>query len=187
MSSMVASSAGSRSSRCRPRGTAARRPSCGCGPSSGSSACRSPRNAQSKIERCSSFNPGAPSIVSCSSMYATIASISAGCSRACRAPRHRAVHDLQHSAADELLVLHQRDVRLDAGRVAVHHERDRAGRREHRDLRVLVACAAAERAAPRASSRARPRADRRARRRRHASAAAVCIPITSRKASRFFA
>ena len=49
------------------------------------------------------------------------------------------VDDLDRAAADELLVLDEREVRLDAGRVAIHHEADRAGGREHRDLAVLVA------------------------------------------------
>src|SRR5437016_11415970 len=52
---------------------------------------------------------------------------------------HRLVDDLDHTAAHQLLVLDQRQVRLDAGRVAVHHEADGAGWREHRDLRVAVA------------------------------------------------
>ena len=52
---------------------------------------------------------------------------------------HGVVHDLDHAAADQLLVLHQREVGLDAGGVAVHHEADGAGGREHRDLRVAVA------------------------------------------------
>jgi hypothetical protein len=49
------------------------------------------------------------------------------------------IDDLQESAADELFVLDERDVGLDAGRVAVHHEGDRAGRRKNGDLRVLDA------------------------------------------------
>ena len=53
--------------------------------------------------------------------------------------RHRLVDDLHRAAADELLELHQREVGLDAGGVAVHHEADGAGRREHRGLRVAVA------------------------------------------------
>ena len=53
--------------------------------------------------------------------------------------RHGLVDDLHQPAADELLVLHERDVGLDAGRVAVHHEADGAGRREHGRLRVPVA------------------------------------------------
>jgi hypothetical protein len=64
--------------------------------------------------------------------------------------RHGAVHDLEEAAADQLLVLDQCDVGLHARRIAVHHERDRAGRREHGDLRVLVAVQATrlERLAP---------------------------------------
>ena len=58
--------------------------------------------------------------------------------------RHGLVDDLHHAAADQLLVLDQRDVRLDAGGVAVHHEADRAGRREHRGLRVAEAVLLAE-------------------------------------------
>ena len=42
------------------------------------------------------------------------------------------VDDLQVAAADEALVLDERDVRLNAGRVAVHHEGDGAGRRQDR-------------------------------------------------------
>ena len=56
--------------------------------------------------------------------------------QAAQRPRHRLVDDLDHAAADELLVLHQRDVRLNARRVAVHHERDRPRWREHRGLCV---------------------------------------------------
>ena len=58
--------------------------------------------------------------------------------------RDRLVDDLHHAAADQLLVLDQRDVRLDAGGVAVHHEADGAGRREHGGLRVAVAEVLAE-------------------------------------------
>ena len=50
--------------------------------------------------------------------------------------RHRLIDDLQHAAAGELLVLHQRDIRLDAGRVAIHQEADRAGRSQHRGLGI---------------------------------------------------
>ena len=53
--------------------------------------------------------------------------------------RHGLVDDLHQPAADQLLVLDQRDVRLDAGGVAVHHEADGAGRREHGRLRVAEA------------------------------------------------
>ena len=50
--------------------------------------------------------------------------------------RHGLVDDLHQPAADQLLVLDQRDVGLDARRIAVHHEPDRTGRREHGRLRV---------------------------------------------------
>ena len=53
--------------------------------------------------------------------------------------RHGLVDDLHQAAADQLLVLDQRDVRLDAGGVAVHHEADGAGRRQHGRLRVAEA------------------------------------------------
>ena len=56
----------------------------------------------------------------------------------------RAVDDLHLAAADELLELDQREVRLDAGRVAVHQEGDRPGRGEHRRLGVAVAVGLAE-------------------------------------------
>jgi hypothetical protein len=46
--------------------------------------------------------------------------------------RHRLVDDLQVAAADEALVLDERDVRLHPGRVAIHHEGDRAGGRQDR-------------------------------------------------------
>ena len=49
------------------------------------------------------------------------------------------VDDLDHAAAHQLLILHQREIGLDAGGVAVHHEADGAGRREHGDLRIAVA------------------------------------------------
>ena len=58
---------------------------------------------------------------------------------------HGAVDDLEVTAAGELLELHQREVRLDAGGVAIHHEADRAGRRDHGRLRVAIAVLFAER------------------------------------------
>ena len=54
------------------------------------------------------------------------------------------VDDLEEALADELLVLDERDVRLDPGRIAIHHERDRAGRGEDGDLGVPVAVLLAE-------------------------------------------
>ncbi len=59
--------------------------------------------------------------------------------------RHRAVDDLEVAAAGELLELHQREIGLDAGGVAVHHQADGAGRRHHGRLRVAIAVRFAER------------------------------------------
>ena len=53
--------------------------------------------------------------------------------------RHGLVDDLHQPAADQLLVLHQRDVRLHPRGVAVHHEADGPGRRQHGRLRVAEA------------------------------------------------
>ena len=74
-------------------------------------------------------------------------------------PRHGLVDDLHRPAADELLELHQREVRLDAGGVAVHHQADRAGGCEHRRLRVAPAVLGADRRCrrPRLGLRARGR------------------------------
>ena len=75
-----------------------------------------------------------------SAMYSTIASIvSLGVADLPQRPRDRQVDDLHRAAADELLELDQREVGLDARRVAVHHEADGAGRGEHRRLGVAVA------------------------------------------------
>ena len=41
--------------------------------------------------------------------------------------RHRSVDDLEIAAAGQLLELDQGEVRLDAGRVAIHHQGDGAG------------------------------------------------------------
>jgi hypothetical protein len=53
--------------------------------------------------------------------------------------RHGLVDDGHRPAADELLVLHEREVGLHAGRVAIHQERDRPRGGEHGGLRVAVA------------------------------------------------
>ena len=58
--------------------------------------------------------------------------------------RHRLVDDRHRAAADQLLELDQREVRLDPGRVAVHQEADRSGRGQHRRLGVAVAVLIAE-------------------------------------------
>ena len=49
------------------------------------------------------------------------------------------VDDLDHAAADQLLVLHQRQIGLDAGGVAIHHEADGAGGGQDCYLGVAVA------------------------------------------------
>ena len=49
------------------------------------------------------------------------------------------VDDLDHAAADQLLVLDQGQIGLNAGGVAVHHEADGAGGRQDRGLRVAIA------------------------------------------------
>src|SRR4029079_10860620 len=54
------------------------------------------------------------------------------------------VDDLEEALADELLVLDESDVRLDPGRVAIHHEGDRAGGGEDGDLGVAIADLLAE-------------------------------------------
>ena len=47
-------------------------------------------------------------------------------------PGHGLVDDRHRAAAHQLLDLHQAEVGLDAGGVAVHHQADGAGGREHR-------------------------------------------------------
>ena len=58
--------------------------------------------------------------------------------------RDRLVDDLQEALADELLVLDEGDVRLNAGGIAVHHEGDGPGGRQDGDLGVPVAVLLAE-------------------------------------------
>ncbi len=58
--------------------------------------------------------------------------------------RHGAVDDLEVAATGELLELHQREVGLDAGGVAIHHQADGAGRRHHGGLRIAIAVRLAE-------------------------------------------
>ncbi len=52
---------------------------------------------------------------------------------------HSVVYDLNHASADQLLVLNQRQIGLDASCIAVHHETDGAGGGEDCDLGVSVA------------------------------------------------
>ena len=68
-----------------------------------------------------------------------------------------AVDDFEIAAARQLLELHQSEIGLDAGRVAIHHEADRAGRRDNRDLRIAIAVlfALRQRLAPDAARRLR--------------------------------
>ena len=61
---------------------------------------------------------------------------------------HRAIDDLPIAAAGELLEFHQGEIRLDAGRVAIHDEADRAGRRDDAHLGIAIAVALAERERP---------------------------------------
>src|SRR5437868_7848741 len=51
--------------------------------------------------------------------------------------RHSVVDNLDEPAANELLVFHQCEVRLDARGVAIHHEADGARGSEHGYLRIL--------------------------------------------------
>ena len=52
--------------------------------------------------------------------------------------RHRLVDDLEIAATGQLLEFHQREIRLDSGGIAIHHQTDRAGRCDHADLRVAI-------------------------------------------------
>src|SRR5262249_17867322 len=53
--------------------------------------------------------------------------------------RNRVVDDLEEATADQLLVLDQRQVRLDTGGVAVENQPRCAGRRDDSGLRIPVA------------------------------------------------
>src|SRR3984893_9086257 len=70
--------------------------------------------------------------------------------------RDRLVDDFQHPAADQLFVFHQRDVGLDAGGIAIHHERDGAGRGDDGCLRIAISrgLAKTQRLVPRLARRA---------------------------------
>ena len=59
--------------------------------------------------------------------------------------RNRLVDDLEVTTPGQFLELHQREVRLDAGGVAIHHQTDGAGRGNHRGLGVAVAVLFAKR------------------------------------------
>ena len=80
--------------------------------------------------------------------------------------RHRLVHELHRAAADELLRLDERELGLDAGGVAVHHQPDRAGGREHASPARCGTRAARRARSPRPTTASRRRASPRARARR---------------------
>src|SRR2546430_4873795 len=76
-----------------------------------------------------------------------------GVSKFAQSFRDCAVDYLDHPAAHEPLVLDQGNIRLDARSVAVHHERDRPRRRNHRNLGVLEAEPLTKRQGDRKSTR----------------------------------
>ena len=104
--------------------------------------------AQSKIGRCSGFSPDVifePSLSVTSSIVSKCIDVRddaldlfEAVAELVQRRTDRLVDDLEHAAAGQQLVFHQRDVGLDAGRVAIHQETDRAGRREDGDLRVAI-------------------------------------------------
>ena len=97
------------------------------------------RRLQSKTARCSGFNPGAPSMLPVASMWADdFLRLLGRITQPDERLRHRVVDDLDVPAAHQLLVLDQRQVGLDAGGVAIHHEADGAGGRDDGYLRVAV-------------------------------------------------
>ena len=57
---------------------------------------------------------------------------------------HGAVDDFEIAAAGQFLEFHQREIRLDAGGVAIHHQADGAGGGHDRDLRIAIAMRLAE-------------------------------------------
>ena len=108
----------------------------------GSSACRSRGGkAQSKTGRCSVLEVGRPfdRVVLVDVARRSSSTWRRRSRAACRRRGTVWLTILSIAAAGQLLVLDQRDVRLDAGGVAVHHEADRAGRRQHRRLGVAEA------------------------------------------------
>ena len=62
-----------------------------------------------------------------------------GVAEATQGPRDRLIDDRHRATTDELLQLDEAEVGFDAGRVAVHHQADRAGRGQNRGLRVAHA------------------------------------------------
>ena len=63
---------------------------------------------------------------------------------AAQRPRNRLVDDRHRAAADERLDLHEPEVGLDAGGVAVHHQADRASGSDHAGLAVAHTCLGSE-------------------------------------------
>ena len=97
-------------------------------------------NAQSKTARCSSLRCGAPSIVSfLVDVVDDGQDLGLVVTERLEGESDRAIDDLEHPAAGELLVLDEGDVGLDARRVAIHQEADRAGRGEDGGLGVAEA------------------------------------------------
>ena len=70
--------------------------------------------------------------------------LSLGIFQGSKGGRDALIDDLEIASARQLLELYQREVRLDAGRVAIHHESDRPGRGDHRDLRIAIAVGRAQ-------------------------------------------
>ena len=102
--------------------------------------------------------------------------------------RDRLVDDRHGAAADQLLHLDQAEVGLDAGGVAVHHQADGAGGRQHRGLGVAHAELLAELARLVPATAGRPRAARPGPApRRCAAAASRCMSSTRSMCSPFSA
>ena len=57
---------------------------------------------------------------------------------------NRPIDDLEVTATREFLEFNESEIRLDAGSVAIHHQADRAGRRDNAGLGISVAMLAAE-------------------------------------------
>ena len=50
--------------------------------------------------------------------------------------RNGVIHNLDNAAAYQLLVLHERQIGLNAGRIAIHHETDGSGGSKHCHLSI---------------------------------------------------
>ena len=110
---------------------------------------RRPRKAlkaQSKTGKCSGFSPLRATAPFSSTSSMVVEFVHVGDNRVdplllvpetAQALGDGAVDDLEHAAAGQNLVFDQGDVRLDAGGVAIHQKRDRAGGGENRHLGVL--------------------------------------------------